>query len=40
MLAGIGESDHARRHAAELLETAAASGARAGSRSPAKRGKR
>jgi DNA repair protein RecN (Recombination protein N) len=27
MLAGIGESAHARRHAAELLETAAATGA-------------
>jgi DNA repair protein RecN (Recombination protein N) len=26
MLAGIGDSSHARRHAAELLETAAASG--------------
>jgi DNA repair protein RecN (Recombination protein N) len=25
MLAGIGDSSHARRHAAELLETAAAS---------------
>jgi DNA repair protein RecN (Recombination protein N) len=36
MLAGIGESAHARRHAAELLETAAGTGAtRAG-----KRGKR
>ncbi len=35
MLAGVGESSHARRHAAELLETAAATGAAASAgRSP------
>jgi DNA repair protein RecN (Recombination protein N) len=38
MLAGIGDSSHARRHAAELLETAAATGTRRGT--AARRGKR
>ena len=32
MLAGVGDSSHARRHAAELLDTAAASATRAAGR--------